>query len=1350
MHLKILKTKILMKKFFSLHTIYYLFVLSIALVMVIGSAFFDEISRIFAADYNISCNSTSITESSYTSSDNLTFQDGGNGICILDEPLSVASVTIEDGVTLTHVAADPDGLDITTTGDFTIAADGGSGGGAINVDEKGCVNTGGFDSNGYGPTDSTTNVCIVDGLGTGVSQTGGAHGNNAYSSSGTTHYYDSTTNPILFGASGGNDANVVAGSGGGLVILDIGGTFTHNGTISANGGDGSGAGGFNPASGGGAGGTINITADTISDGGGTEGTFAAEGGDGGGTVVRGNGASGGMIALTYTTNSNFDFGDTTFSVERGCMPAGSCAYYGTVYVKEGNDVKLYESFRFSSSMSSTGSFTMEHMISDAFYFEDGVTSLSLSATDEMKLIGTIYSTTALTSISFTGSSMTFDNSASVTLNGPTTFTSTSPPSFNMGTAVNLKITGIGNDLTFSIADGDHQTWSNVTIEVPIEGDFTLNNPTIDLDLDGNTKIYANVNFNLRNLIIDTSAWVGTGAVQGPKGCAAKSDTNEGYGPNASNVCMSSTGGAGSGGLAPAGTGGGGYGGAGGQGDENGTPVAGGVTYGDDQITTPFYGSSGGGLAGDPEVPTGGGTGGTSIVLNVAQTLTLDGLLNAMGGMSQGIGYGGGSGGTIKVTTDTLTIGTGGAIAAGAGGGIAGGPNRGGGGGGGRIAVTCNTDTGDITNKMIGTIVANAGVGAGGLATDGTPGTLYDACGTAPPDRCGVSLDPNTGCGGGGCDCTSFLEADCDTYFGADSEIGYCSTGPNVETVCVGGTDMSSATCSTLNDDLVAAGDGYATFLPAGGAAPPTGGGRHAYCPTIDLSVSDLYGRLAQIKGYMAVNLGWNFETLKVLSTLSQTQLKNLFSLDRSLPLAELPLIDLPFTPLFKYDELSPEISGGLNEYDTSRIQAIIYRGLGSNISISQMKPIETLYLFKDGVENLLRGYTDLFTQHRDYGKTYTYAIQLVNDCGETTVPIYAKEPIYVPPYLEEGKVFDLNVNVEVKIKEVRDDFLLDRIRSILEEHQNQQAILRKELVAQAVGDVGSAGSDESDDIQNEFSVRNRIRQAIEQAFFPYGIEEATPIELRFYETHKDFIFYMTLGYLEEGGYLPLNDQTNLDELINVIEVYVNERVGEILEEIQGAEQTEEALSDALSDPDIIDIDPNSLTSIDAILSNPELKQAILSIPNITNLIKGHSDTLTLEVWNPGDRSTSLYTETIQTNLFGEASIVLKDFAAGTYDFTIHRDYTRRRSLNGIIVKTYALPLDFKGIAEEGLKFGDFNNDGEINQDDILALPDIFLENPKNLDLNEDGALDLTDIGEILGNWGAEDTVDKESILKFKF
>jgi hypothetical protein len=124
-------------------------------------------------------------------------------------------------------------------------------------------------------------------------------------------------------------------------------------------------------------------------------------------------------------------------------------------------------------------------------------------------------------------------------------------------------------------------------------------------------------------------------------------------------------------------GGGGHGGYGGQ-HANG----GGTVY--DQVNSPAFGGGRGGNGSGTNVPPLGGLGGGVLHLTVNGTTRVDGMISAAG--LNGDGYsGGGAGGSLWLSLNTLT-GTGSISARGGNG-----NNLGGGGGGGRIAIFYNTN-----------------------------------------------------------------------------------------------------------------------------------------------------------------------------------------------------------------------------------------------------------------------------------------------------------------------------------------------------------------------------------------------------------------------------------------------------------------------------------------------------------------------------------------------------------------------------------------------------------------------------------------------------------------------------------
>lgn len=145
------------------------------------------------------------------------------------------------------------------------------------VEEGGAVTA---DGQGYRTGEGEGGGIYRGGAGYGGS---GGDGDHLYTEAGGT--YGSTNTPDRLG-SGGGIGNDGAGSGGGVVMLEVGGTLNVKGTISVHGGDGSYRGG------GGSGGGLWLRAASISG----DGWIGADGGDG---YNGGGGGGGGRIVLDY-------------------------------------------------------------------------------------------------------------------------------------------------------------------------------------------------------------------------------------------------------------------------------------------------------------------------------------------------------------------------------------------------------------------------------------------------------------------------------------------------------------------------------------------------------------------------------------------------------------------------------------------------------------------------------------------------------------------------------------------------------------------------------------------------------------------------------------------------------------------------------------------------------------------------------------------------------------------------------------------------------------------------------------------------------------------------------------------
>ncbi len=169
----------------------------------------------------------------------------------------------------------PAGLNLTVTGSLEVSADG-----SINATGRG------FGGN-KGPGNGGETGSTPTGAGAGH---GGFGGNSSSNAVGGT-CYGAFEQPAMLGSGGGLGNGGVGGAGGGLIQLTVGGTALLEGLISANGLNGT-----NSRSGGGSGGSIWLTAQTVS---GT-GAITAHGGNG--EPIHGGGGGGGRIAIFSGTN----------------------------------------------------------------------------------------------------------------------------------------------------------------------------------------------------------------------------------------------------------------------------------------------------------------------------------------------------------------------------------------------------------------------------------------------------------------------------------------------------------------------------------------------------------------------------------------------------------------------------------------------------------------------------------------------------------------------------------------------------------------------------------------------------------------------------------------------------------------------------------------------------------------------------------------------------------------------------------------------------------------------------------------------------------------------------------------
>jgi len=154
----------------------------------------------------------------------------------------------------------------------------------------------------------------------------GGRGGVGYNGAAGGTYYGSISAPTEYGSGGGRATyrNKPGGTGGGAIRLDVTGELAMNGSITANGTNGTSY--NNEAGGGGSGGSIYVTATSISG----AGLFAANGGNGGTGYAGGGG--GGRIALHYDDMSGFS-GTLQSKGGSGRTYGGA----GTIYTKASGD-----------------------------------------------------------------------------------------------------------------------------------------------------------------------------------------------------------------------------------------------------------------------------------------------------------------------------------------------------------------------------------------------------------------------------------------------------------------------------------------------------------------------------------------------------------------------------------------------------------------------------------------------------------------------------------------------------------------------------------------------------------------------------------------------------------------------------------------------------------------------------------------------------------------------------------------------------------------------------------------------------------------------------------------------------
>ncbi|MFC1639038.1 beta strand repeat-containing protein, partial [Patescibacteria group bacterium] len=541
--------------------------------------------------------------------------------------------------------------------------------GSINVDEVGYDGT-------YGPGGAIDCPYYVTCAGASHGGLGGDSPDNDPAAT-----YGSIKQPITMGSGSGDYGytNVHPGNigpyGGGTIRIKVSGTMTLNGEISADGMTAQ-----EHFSGGGAGGSVWITADTIA---GTSGTVGANGGSGLGSGAYGPGGGGGRVALYYTDGdyTNWDYyavggdgngGFVALDDDDGgagtiyILDEDHADTYGWLFIANGNRTEsnftdLNESFSVDNldvsegaryrlgsgvtfSLETGGVIDGEGTVDGELHILDGATFNPQSS--DVTVTGVdVYLAGSMTGVN----TMAVDNAnvyftgaigagvTSLTLNANAHFRNSSNNPLFSGSTLD-----VGSGATY-----EHDTTNVLGVDTV----YVRTNGTIT-HTDNSTSKDSQVYLSATNMTIESGGEVNV------SGLGFDGDYGTGAGSCSGGVC-----------------GGGGYGGPG----EPGGGGAGGTTYGSE--TAPTDMGSGGGVDG------GTGSGGGVIRLVVSNTLSHSGVINANGGDASSGDSGGGAGGSIWIDAGTIICNTSTISADGGNGYISGGD-----GGGGRIAIYYTNET----------------------------------------------------------------------------------------------------------------------------------------------------------------------------------------------------------------------------------------------------------------------------------------------------------------------------------------------------------------------------------------------------------------------------------------------------------------------------------------------------------------------------------------------------------------------------------------------------------------------------------------------------------------------------------
>ena len=586
-------------------------------------------------------------------------------------------------------------------------------GAAIDVTKKGYsggVGGAGDDGNdGLGPGRGYRGLDWYGGTGGGFGGVGGKAARTTqglgWASGGQP--YGSGTDVEYLGSGGGSDAQygviLDGGDGGGLVVLTVNDTLTVDGAIRADGQNGSGS--AQCAAAGGSGGGIAIEAWTWAG----SGTVAALGGDGaysGGQVYSGAGG-GGRISVRYFEKTFTG----TVSAAGGTSPgpAGTEGSPGTVYEEEVGGLTV--STGVTITLSGDETYRWLEVTGGTLNIDSDVTAVEFVSVSRGSL--NVLAGEALTAADLNLSGGRVNNLGTVSITSDVDVTGAAVYNGFLLVEGILRIAA-GGLLSHSANTGVGEAEAGLGVKTHWL-DITAASLTVEsggsIDVDG--KGYS-------------------GGVGG-----AGDFGNHGRGPGAGYQGIDWFGGTGAG-----------FGGTGGKGARTTQGLGwpdGGTPYGAENDVV--YLGSGGGSDAQYGILHDGGDGGGLVVLDIADTLTVDGSITADGGDGSGSGQcasGGGSGGGIRITAG-LWAGSGSLLARGGDCAYSGGQVYSGGGGGGRIFVSHSVKTFTGLVSTAGGSCAGP-AGTGGSAGSGTDTALLNelvraSSGTASCPACLDGIEP---------------------------------------------------------------------------------------------------------------------------------------------------------------------------------------------------------------------------------------------------------------------------------------------------------------------------------------------------------------------------------------------------------------------------------------------------------------------------------------------------------------------------------------------------------------------------------------------------------------------------------